>query len=108
MAKALGVSVTLPSEEIAAEEYRVPTGHFVKFYDVVGFDLEMAIGFDQNTLRASGRLLAQFQIKDASITHDIHVNGEYFDMMNFEYRYGELLGVFPSCLVPAFGGSDLV
>ncbi|AML51970.1 hypothetical protein [Falsihalocynthiibacter arcticus] len=57
MAKALGVSVTLPLEEIEAEEYRVPTGHFVEFYDVVGFDLKMAIGFDQNTLRACGRLL---------------------------------------------------
>lgn len=94
MANALCVMVILPLEEIEAEEYRVPTGHFIEFYDVVGFDLKMAIGFGQNTLCACGRLLTPYQVKDAGMTHDIHVNGEYFDMMNFEYRYGELLGVF--------------
>ncbi|MCV2893436.1 hypothetical protein [Lentibacter sp. XHP0401] len=100
MAKALDVTVILPTEKIEAEEYWGATGHFVELYDVAGFDLKMAIGFNQNTLRACGRLLTPYQVKDAGITHDIHVNGEYFDMMNFEYRYGELLGVFPS---PRYG-----
>ena len=101
IAKALDVTVTMPSEEIVAEEYCVPTGHFVEFYDVVGLDLKMAIGFDQNTLRACGSLMTPHQIEEAGITHEIHVNGGYFDMMNVEYRYGELLGVFPS---PRYGG----
>ncbi len=96
MAKALGVTVILPSEEIDAEEYRPPAGQIIEFYDVVGFDLKMVIGFNQNTFHACGRLLTPHQITEAGIIHDIHVNGEYFDMMNFVYRYGELLGVFPS------------
>ncbi|WP_458792753.1 hypothetical protein [Yoonia sp. MH D7] len=45
MAKALGVSMILSSEEIEAEEYRVLTGRFAALYDAVGLDLKIAIGF---------------------------------------------------------------
>ena len=96
MSEALGVKVEFFESAISSGKACIPTGDFVEFYDVIGFDLKMAVGYSLGTLRACGRLVTTNQIEQAEVMRDIDADGPYFDMMNYEYRYGEYLGVFLS------------
>ncbi|WP_322890622.1 MULTISPECIES: hypothetical protein [unclassified Yoonia] len=94
MAFALGVDVIFTPEDPSSEQGYDPVNKKVRLYQVKGSDLKMAIGYDADNRHACGRLVTPFYIEHTQKIHAAHVDGEYFDMMNVEARFGELLGVF--------------
>lgn len=94
MARALDVTVVFEPEDPPSGKGYDPVNVHVRLYQVRGADLQLAIGYNANTCHALGRLTTPRYIEHVRIVHAAHVDGKYFDMINVELRFGELLGVF--------------
>lgn len=94
MARALDVTVIYePADPTCGHGYD-PVNVHVRLYQVIGTDLQLAIGYDANTRQALGRLTTPHYLEHVKIVPAEHVDGKYFDMTNVELRFGQLLGVF--------------
>ena len=94
MACALDVTVIYTPEHPSCGQGYDPVNVHVRLYQVTGSDLQLAIGYDAKTRQALGRLTTPHYLEHVKIVHAEHVDGKYFDMINVEHRFGQLLGVF--------------